>query len=242
MAAPGDRLQYRVVPMVGPDRKNLATDAVNASAGTNVITLSHEAENKFEVYFNRGIVAAQWVSRRLGVTDDDLKTTALRKVINTPGDFFREYLAGPLGARLFEILAKAAKNKNEIYAALYELDDEQLEKALEKIGKRAHVVLANGSVKKKGEDQNRRARERLKGKIDLRDRMTSPRALGHNKFLIIEDKGKPRWVWTGSQNWTKTGLCTQANNSVFIDDHKLAQEYRDQWDLLDSSGNDCQMR
>lgn len=237
MAAPGDSLQYRVFPMVGPDKKNLRPDAANASEWTDEIMLSHEAEKKIEGYFNRGIVAAQWVSRRLGITDDDLKTKALRKVINTAGNSFREYLAGPLGARLFEILNKAAKDKSDIYAALYELDDEQLEAALEKIGKRAHVVLANGSVKKKGEDQNKRARKRLKGKVDLHNRMISPRALGHNKFLVIEDKNKPRWVWTGSQNWTKTGLCTQANNSLLIDDFKLAREYRDQWNLLKDAGN-----
>ena len=238
MAAPGDRLQYRVVPMVGPDKDNLRPDADHASKWTNEITLSHEAEKKIECYFNRGIVAAQWVSRRLGVSDDALKAKRLRTVISTPGDPFRDYLAGPLGARLFEILGKAAKSKSNIYAALYELDDEQLEAALEKFGKRAHVVLANGSVKKKGEDQNKRARKRLKGKVDLHNRMISPRALGHNKFLVIEDKNKPRWVWTGSQNRTMTGLCTQANNSVLIDDPKLAQQYRDQWDRLKDSGND----
>src|SRR5262245_34201847 len=217
MAAPGDKLQYRVVPMVGPDKSNLKTDADNASEWSQEITLSREAEHKIEVHFNRGIVAAQWVSRRLGVTDDDLKTKKLRTVIETPGDKFREYLFGPLGARLFEILDMAAKDKAEIYAALYELEDEQLEAALEKIGKRAHIVLANGSVKKKGQDQNSAARKRLKSKVDLHDRMISPAALGHNKFLVIEDSEGPRWVWTGSQNWTKTGLCTQANNSVLID-------------------------
>jgi phosphatidylserine/phosphatidylglycerophosphate/cardiolipin synthase-like enzyme len=238
MAAPGDRLQYRVLPMVGPDKNNLKPDLANAGEWTDEITLSYEAEKKIESYFNRGIVAAQWVSRRLGITDDDLKTKALSKVISTPGDSFREYLTGPLGVRLFEILDKAAKAKSNIYAALYEVDDEQLEMALKKIGKRAHVVLANGSVKKKGEDQNKRARKRLKGKVDLHNRMISPRALGHNKFLVIEDKGKPRWVWTGSQNWTKTGLCTQANNSLLIDDFKLAREYRRQWDLLKDAGND----
>lgn len=238
MAAPGDKLQYRVVPMVGPNKKALKADAANSSDWTDEITLSHEAEKKIEVYFNRGIVAAQWVSRRLGITDDDLKTTTLAKVIKTPDDPFRNYLAGPLGAKLFELLSKAARDKAEIYAALYELDDEQLESALLKIGKKAHIVLANGSVKKKGQDQNSAARKRLKGKVDLHNRMISPRALGHNKFLVILDKKKPRWVWTGSQNWTKTGLCTQANNSLLIDDFKLAQEYREQWDRLRESGDD----
>src|SRR5262249_5766010 len=165
---------------------------------------------KIQVYFNRGIVAAQWVSRRLGITAQSSQVRKLRAVISTPGDRFRSYLAGPLGERLFELMAFAAREKREICAALYELDDPQLEAALVKLGRRAHVVLANGSVKKQGEDQNRRARRRLRGKIDLHHRMISPRALGHNKFLVVCDaKVRPRWVWTGSQNWTKTGLCTR---------------------------------
>ena len=238
MANPGDTLQYRVLAMIGPDKDNLRASASAVSEWTPTVVLSHEVTPKIGVYFNRGIVAAQWVSRRLGITDHNLQTAKLRTVISTPGDPFRNYLAGPLGKRLFELLASAAKDKRELYAALYELDDEQLEAALAKLGKRAHVVLANGSVKKKGQDQNRAARQRLKGKIDLHDRMLSPRALGHNKFLVICDgKKRPRWVWTGSQNWTKTGLCTQANNSVLIDDPQLAAEYRAQWDLLQAAGN-----
>lgn len=237
MAKPGDRLQYRIVPMIGPDKDNLRSDEKNASQWTGAIKLSHEAEPKIEVYFNRGIVAAQWVSRRLGITDEDLKSKSLKKAIETPDDPLRGYLTGPLGERLFELLADAAKKKREIYAALYELDDPQLEAALAKIGKKAHVVLANGSVKKKGEDQNEDARAVLKKKVDLHNRMISPRALGHNKFLVILDGKRPRWVWTGSQNWTKTGLCTQANNSLLIDDFKLAAEYRKQWDRLEEAGD-----
>ena len=239
MANPGDRLQYRVVPMIGPDKQSLRPDSERASEWTAPIRLTQEADPNVEVYFNRGIVAAQWVSRRLGITAANSQTQKLRKIIETPGDPFRNYLAGPLGVRLFDVLKTAAKKKRDVYAALYELDDDELERALEKLGKRAHVVLANGSVKKKGEDQNRAARQRLANKIDLHDRMVSPRALGHNKFLVVcDDRKQPRWVWTGSQNWTKTGLCTQANNSLLIDDPKLAKEYRAQWDLLRDAGDD----
>jgi len=239
MANPGDKVRYRVLPMVGPDKRNLRPDANLASDWTEEVELSHEVNQNIEAYFNRGIVAAQWVSRRLQITDDDLKDTELRTVISTQGDPMREYLMGPLGKRLFELLATAAKSKRHIYAALYELDDDQLESALEKFGKRAHLVLANGSVKKKGDDQNKDARVRLAGKVELHDRMVSPRALGHNKFLVICDENDdPRWVWTGSTNWTKTGLCTQANNSVLIDDPKLAAEYCKQWDRLKDAGDE----
>lgn len=233
MANPGDTVQYRVLPMVGPDRHNLVPDPQHASDWTTRILIAHQVSKRIEAYFNRGIVASQWVSRRLGITAANAQTTKLRTIIATPGDPFRNFLAGPLGDRLFALLASAAREKRDVYAALYELDDEQLESALEACGPRAHVILANGSVARSGDDQNARARARLAPRIDLHDRMTSPKALGHNKFLVICDaRGKPRWVWTGSQNWTKTGLCTQANNSLLIDDRHVAAEYRAQWDGL----------
>jgi hypothetical protein len=243
MADPGDRVAYQVVPMVGHDKDHLAPAEDLASEWTDEITLDQQVSPHIEAYFNRGIVAAQWVSRRLGLTDDDeqtkrLATKKLETVIETPEDPFRNYLTGPLGKRLFELLKSATDDGRDVYAALYELDDEELESALEAMGEHAHVVLANGSVHKKGDDQNKAARQRLTGKIDLHDRMVSPRALGHNKFLVICDEAnKPRWTWTGSQNWTKTGLCTQANNSVLIDDPELAREYRHQWDLLKDAGD-----
>jgi phosphatidylserine/phosphatidylglycerophosphate/cardiolipin synthase-like enzyme len=238
MANPGDRLAYRVLAMIGPDKANLRPDPGAASEWTPEVTLDHAVSPGIEVLFNRGIVASQWVSRRLGVTGHDLQNATLEKVIATPGDRLREYLAGPLGTRLFALLASAATRRRHVYAALYELDDPQLIAALTVLGRRAHVLLANGSVKKEGEDQNVEARAALAGQVDLHDRMCSPRALGHNKFLVVCDRdGTPRWVWTGSQNWTMTGLCTQANNSILIDDPQLAAEYRHQWDLLRDAGD-----
>lgn len=239
MANPGDRLAYRVLPMVGADKDNLHPDPESASDWTDEITLTHEASPHIEAVFNRGIVAAQWVSRRLGVTGHELQNAKLETVIETPGDPLRDYLAGPLGTRLFALLDAAARDRCDVYAALYELDDPQLITALAQLGDHAHVVLANGSVKKKGDDQNSDAREQLRGQIELHDRMCSPRALGHNKFLIVCDRNsKPRWVWTGSQNWTMTGLCTQANNSLLIEDPDLAEQYRQYWDLLKDAGDD----
>ncbi len=158
MATPGDNMQYRVLPMIGPDKNNLRPDADRASEWTEEIALSHEVTPNIQVYFNRGIVAAQWVSRRLGITAHNLQSKKLETAIETPSDPFRAYLAGPLGAELLALLASAEKENRHIYAALYELDDEELESTLEKFAKRAHVVLANGSVKKKGEDENSDAR------------------------------------------------------------------------------------
>jgi len=238
MANPGDTLAYRVLPMVGPDKNNLHPDPSTASDWTPEVTLSHEESPRLEGLFNRGIVAAQWVSRRLGVTGTALQNKKLEQVIATTGDPFRDYLAGPLGARLFGLLDDAADQQRDIYAALFELDDPQLLAALTKLGQHAHVLLANGSVKHAGDDENHDARDALRDTVDLHDRMCAPRALGHNKFLVICDPDqKPRWVWTGSQNWTMTGLCTQANNSILIESPDLAADYRDHWQRLVDAGN-----
>ena len=73
--------------------------------------------------------------------------------------------------------------------------------------------------------------------------MTAPRALAHNKFLVICDSNKaPQAVWTGSTNWTKTGLCTQANNALLVDNPALAQFYLDQWKALAAAGDDTPPR
>lgn len=239
MADAGDRLAYRVLPMVGPDKANLRPAADLVSDWTDEVTLGPAVSAGVEVVFNRGIVASQWVARRLGVAGHDLQNTALERAIGTPGDRLRDYLAGPLGTRLITLLGEAASRRRHVYAALYELDDPQLIAALARLGARAHVVLANGSVKKVGEDQNAAARAALRAAgVEVRNRMCSPRALGHNKFLVVCDTGRrPRWVWTGSQNWTETGLCTQANNAILIDDAALAGEYRRQWDLLRDAGD-----
>jgi phosphatidylserine/phosphatidylglycerophosphate/cardiolipin synthase-like enzyme len=241
MTKPGDRLAYRVIPMVGPDHDHLVQDDSQASDWSDEFVLTQEESPDIGAYFNRGIVAAQWVSRRLNITEQDFKEAAakeLTEVIATPGNPLRDYLAGQLGAKLFELLDAAATEGRDIYAVLYELDDPQLEAALQKIGSHAHVVLSNASAKKRGDDPNKAARDLLRGTIDLHDRMTAPRALAHNKFLVIcDDANQPRWVWTGSQNWSQTGLCTQANNSVLIDDAELAGQYRQQWDALMEAGN-----
>jgi phosphatidylserine/phosphatidylglycerophosphate/cardiolipin synthase-like enzyme len=57
--------------------------------------------------------------------------------------------------------------------------------------------------------------------------------LGHNKFLVRTDKkGKPISVWTGSTNWAPTGLCTQVNNGILIENPDVAAVYLKQWHAL----------
>src|SRR5262245_13841411 len=57
--------------------------------------------------------------------------------------------------------------------------------------------------------------------------------IGHNKFAVYEDgQGRARAVLFGATNWTSTGLCAQTNNTLVIEDAKLAGRYRDYWKQL----------
>jgi phosphatidylserine/phosphatidylglycerophosphate/cardiolipin synthase-like enzyme len=138
----------------------------------------------------------------------------------------RNFLSGDLRVELLKLLAEA---QGDVHAALFELWDAELVDALCALGPRAHVVLANGSVKHKGEDENATGRAALRAaNVEVTDRLIAPSALGHNKFLVVDG----RTVWTGSTNWTPTGLCTQLNNGLLIEDAAIADLYLKQWNRL----------
>ena len=178
MVGPGDKVAYLFTPMIG-SAGSLAEDAANSSDWTEVVEICAETAGQISCYFDRGIVASQWLSRLLPEARPD---QALRKIIATPGDRVRNFLGGPVRDQLTALLKEANQNGGHVFAALFELDDPELIPLLQAFGKRAHVLLGNGSVKAKGGDENSVARGDLR-MCDVHDRMTAPRALAHSKFL-----------------------------------------------------------
>ncbi len=83
-------------------------------------------------------------------------------------------------------------------------------------------------------DDNQEFRDGLKETTDnIWDRIMPQNHIGHNKFLVyVDKKNKPRSVLLGSTNWTSTGLCTQTNNTLIIDDTNLGQRYLNYWQQL----------
>jgi phosphatidylserine/phosphatidylglycerophosphate/cardiolipin synthase-like enzyme len=56
--------------------------------------------------------------------------------------------------------------------------------------------------------------------------------IGHNKFAVLVVGGEPKAVWTGSTNWTSTGLCAQTNNTIVLESRAVAAAYLDYWNRL----------
>jgi YEATS family len=233
--APGNEVQYSVIPVVGPDKNDLTLSLAGASAQTPPMTVTGQASPHVSAYFNKGIVSAQWVSRALAAVGPDAN---LRDLIAQPGNSLRKALSGLLRRQLLQLLDDVKGNGGEVYAALYELNDPELIPALVALGQKCHLILANGAFKPRTNDENKVARALLRGKVDLHDRLVSRGHLAHNKFVVACDSaGKPQRVLSGSASWTMTGLCTQANNAIIVDDPDLGAFFINEWNLLKAAGN-----
>ena len=144
----------------------------------------------------------------------------------------RRYLAGQLRHAVLDFLSQALKRGSEIYAALYEVNDEELIQAIEAFGPAGHVLLGNGSAMLDGlADRLAKARLEVKTRELSKAGRSSPSV--HNKFVVeVQPHAGPTRVLTGSTNWTVSGLSTQLNNTLLIEGQKIAERFRKQWDLF----------
>lgn len=230
----GQTIKYKVIPMLGSPN-NLTQDTANESDWSNTVTLGIKTEEPFRAFFNRGIVGSQWLTKRL---ENNPTQTKLKAIIAEPTDPIRKELAGNLGWRMIHLLEKAKQENTEVFTALFELDDPALIESLANLGQKCHLILCNGT---KVPDENKEARQELKPKINVIDRLLGQGHLGHNKFVVFaENKDgeiQPKSVWTGSTNWAMTGLCTQANNGLLIENEEVAKIYYEEWKSLKTAQN-----
>ena len=240
----GDTVSYRVIPVIRNDAGKLESLEAQASEWSPERTLGATTGGVFKPFFNRGFVMSQFMARYL--KERKLSLAKFKKTISDKDDkTIRHFLSGDLRLELLRQLKIALDEGTDVYAALFELSDEELTDALVALGKNAHLVLANGSItaakgetsaKARTRDENEEARKKLReAKVDVKevDRFLSPGALGHNKFFVrMDKKGKPAVAWTGSTNWAPTGLCTQVNNGLLIESPEVAKVYFDQWKRL----------
>jgi phosphatidylserine/phosphatidylglycerophosphate/cardiolipin synthase-like enzyme len=225
--------RYKVVPLEGQpghlnQMKNLPVIV------SNEVTISSEISGGLNAFFNRGLISTQRVSRAF--KGKPSKGSLLKRVADEQ-DSLRASLSGDMVEALTGFVDRAKKS-GKIYAALYELGDEELIKKLESLGDRLEIVLSNSTVTdpktKEKSDGNETSRARLQetAKVEW-NRIIPSNHIGHNKFLVyVDESGNAKAVLFGSTNWTPTGLCTQTNNTLVVEDPKLAERYLDYWKYL----------
>jgi hypothetical protein len=121
MVNPGDVVAYSVVPMTGLPS---ALQEGEGSAWSAAVEIGAVTEGHAACFFNRGIVASQWLARQL---PKEHPTTELVKII-------ANFLGGPVREELISLLTDTNAANGHVYAALFELDDPELIPLLEKFG------------------------------------------------------------------------------------------------------------
>lgn len=184
-----------------------------------------------------------------GVTPGLLAT--LKKHISIEDDPIRQFLTGDVLAFLTSLLDKAEQEDGELYAALYELHDPQLIRRLEVLAQdgRLNLILSTAGSTDPNPARNKpmprlpmvwdTENHEARGELHrlspdrIQDRLFNNSShIGHNKFVVYVQGGTPKVVLSGSTNWTETGLCTQSNNAILIEDENVAARYLDYWHRL----------
>jgi phosphatidylserine/phosphatidylglycerophosphate/cardiolipin synthase-like enzyme len=234
--------RYRIVPMEGKPGK-LTPMTAFPSLRSNEVEISSDAGGGIRAFFNRGLISTQRVSNAMKGKPSKSK---LLPQISDPKNPLRASLSGDMVEALTEFVDQASTS-GTIYAALYELGDAELIARLAGIGKRLKIVLSNSAVTEEMEEINPKTGKPKTRTIDgnaasraalatagcvLSNRIMPSGHIGHNKFLVYADKSGPKAVLLGSTNWTPNGLCAQTNNTVIIEDAKLAGHYLQYWKQL----------
>lgn len=212
---------------------------------TNVLTVSLR-HGDVAVAFTNGILSTQNMRKLLDTPDGKAPSKPqVDSHLEKPGDAIREFLAGDVLPTLRMLFQRAQDIDGKIHLSLYELADPELIDLLLENEARLELILSTaGSTKpKKGsgvlvewDTTNAKSRETLAKVLGkrLHNRWFNNSAhIGHNKFAVLTSTAsEPLAVWTGSTNWTKTGLCAQTNNTVIINSPEVASAYLDYWKRL----------
>ncbi len=218
------------------------------AAHTNIVEVT-SSRPPFFTTFTNGILSTQFLLRVLE-RDGKIEPGELEDHLKQPDDWVRNYLAGDT---LTTIRGFFDRPGGRFHAALYELEDIELERLLVDNAERLDLILSDaGSGKSDEEDEdggkttvydtrNTPARARLRKLAKkkstgfrLQDRLFNGSGhIGHNKFVVhTDDAGRATSVLTGSTNWTWSGVAGQSNNCIRIDDADVAAAFLEYWQRL----------
>jgi phosphatidylserine/phosphatidylglycerophosphate/cardiolipin synthase-like enzyme len=194
--------------------------------------------------FTNGILSTQNMRQQLKTPDGKQPTKGqLTDHIDTDKpDPIRTFLTADAEPLITGFMARAKAENCDLFMALYELNDPVLLGSIKDNADRVHLILSTAGASKspKGSGQkpvwdttNTKSRAELRDLVaEFHDRMFNNAShIGHNKFAILVDRAtkKAKAVLAGSTNWTFTGLCTQTNNVIIIDDPGVGAAYLAYW-------------
>ncbi|HXC53437.1 MAG TPA: phospholipase D-like domain-containing protein [Candidatus Limnocylindrales bacterium] len=231
-AKPGRKYTYTIVPVTGKPKKLLHGAGVSIEVETE-----SESDGEHAIYFNRGVIGSQAYARNWQAAPNKLSPIEKEKAL--------DWLSRGLDEAVMAHIAKAKDESYGLRAAVYEFDYEPVIEAFQK----AHASCRNVQIvydarvskNKQGipdpEEKKRVAHvEELLDEYGLTDvatpRRASPSYIAHNKFIVLLKDGAPIEVWTGSTNFTMSGIFGQSNVGHLVRDPDIAAKYLAYWETL----------
>lgn len=229
---------YQVVPVRGKPKKPEYGTPVEIKE----VTTESAKNSTHSVFFNRGVIGSQAYAREFGNVDP-------RKLQGAERQKAYDWLSRGLfeGMRDFIRQAKSENStKFGLRAAVYEFSYEPIIAEFRDAQKKCGDVqiIYDARIKQShGEaDKNEAARvaltKRLLKKYGLaskdiaKPRTATPSAIAHNKFIVLLEDGDPVSVWTGSTNFTESGIFGQSNVGHIVRDKDIAGVYLEYWKRL----------
>jgi phosphatidylserine/phosphatidylglycerophosphate/cardiolipin synthase-like enzyme len=232
-AKPQHDYVYKIVSVSG-EPKNLEYGAPLE------VEIRTEAEygEKHSVFFNRGVIGSQAYARTF-------KNVAPDKLTGKKRDDAFVWLSRGLEEAMIEFIQRATTKSHALRAAVYEFDYEPLIHELGQAQERCKDVkivydarIPNITDKKKLATATKRVADVKKalaanGLSDGATPRTSNAAyISHNKFIVLLHNGKPVSVWTGSTNFTESGVFGHSNVGHIVADDEIAKAYLKYWERL----------
>lgn len=230
-AKPDHTYVYRVYPVHGKPKA--------LELGTPVeLRVQTESEKgaTHSVYFNRGVIGSQAYAREFRDAPNKLK--------GTERDAAYRWLSRGLEEAMLAFIAQADRRGYGLRAAVYEFSYEPVVAAFGAAAKKCkNVQIVYDGRRPKGNSKKAKQAgkrvdsvEKLLKKHGLTKSATprtqSPNYIAHNKFIVLLEGTTPIAVWTGSTNFTESGIFGQSNVGHVVRDRRIAQAYLDYWAAL----------
>lgn len=226
-AKPGHDYTYRIVALKGSARSLRAEDEIEVRVRTE-----KENNGQHEVWFNRGAAASQEYANRFQNKNPEIA-----------GKPAFDWLSRGLMEALLEFLSRAKDSAWQLRVVAYQFTNEVVLEALKKARDRGvdvHIIYD-------GRDQgiskaNDAAVQRIGINALCKKRTANPSAIAHNKFIVLVKGGKPRAVWTGSSNFSDSGIFGHSNVGHVVNDAGVARVYLDYWNVLATDPDSAALR
>lgn len=231
-AKPGREYIYTVVPVTGKPKK------LRHGKGVSVTVQTESPKDAMHsIYFNRGVIGSQAYARNWDVAPNKLAPAEREKAL--------DWLSRGLDEAVLAFIGEANASRFGLRAAVYEFSYEPVVEAFQKAQSLCNDVRivydARVSKNKQGipdPDEKKRvtAVEALLAEYGLTEtaipRRTDPSYIAHNKFIVLLEDGEPVAVWTGSTNFTISGVFGQSNVGHLVRDVDVAKKYLAYWESL----------